>query len=232
MPYGLNDNGRIPNAVHEAEPWRIHAIVPDFVLEDVWALPATGGADQFPELLEMVVAMDPAHADSLPTRALWGLRDRLGQWFDLGRISTAADRDGGDGSGDGEGTGASAGAGGIGALPIPGTAETTLSDRLPDDLRGTADGVDFGSLPFVPLYRTDTEAAAEISNRTVHGVAHFAWVDRGDGTFGGQMAVYVKPRGRLGEGYMALIKPFRYWIVYPALMKQFARGWQRRTAAG
>jgi hypothetical protein len=43
------------------------------------------------------------------------------------------------------------------------------------------------------------------------------------------MAVYVKPRGRFGRGYMALIKPFRYWIVYPALMQQFERAWDRRA---
>jgi hypothetical protein len=210
VPYGKDDSGRIPNAVHEAQPWRIHAILPDFLLEDVWALPAVGAADEFPELLAMVTAMDPAHAESLPTRALWGLRDRLGEWFDLGRISSPVDDQR--------------------ALPIPGSAETSLRERLPDDLRDTITDFDFGSLPFVPLYVTADEAAAEISNRTVHGVAHFSWVERGDGTFGGQMAVYVKPRGRLGEGYMALIKPFRYWIVYPALMKQFARSWARRSS--
>jgi hypothetical protein len=212
VPYGLNDNGRIPNAVHEAQPWRIHAILADFTLEDVWALPAVGDADEFPELLAMVSAMDPAHAESRPTRVLWQLRDRLGKWFDLGRISSSVDSESNE----------------SGSLPVPGTTEHSLSERLPDDLRGTATGLDFGSLPFVPLYRTGNEAAAELSNRTVHGVAHLAWVDRGDGTFQGQMAVYVKPRGRLGEGYMALIKPFRYWIVYPALMSQFARAWDRR----
>jgi hypothetical protein len=47
---------------------------------------------------------------------------------------------------------------------------------------------------------------------------HLAWVDRGEGRHQGQMAVYVMPRGRLGDGYMALIKPFRYWVVYPALL--------------
>ena len=54
---------------------------------------------------------------------------------------------------------------------------------------------------------------------------HLAWVDQGDGRYQGQMAVYVKPRGRLGKGYMALIKPFRHWIVYPALMRQIERAW-------
>ena len=97
-----------------------------------------------------------------------------------------------------------------GKLPIPGTtSETSLAGRLPDDLRGTAADVRFGSLPFEPLYRTDDEFAAEVSNRTVHGVLHLAWVDLGAGRYQGQMAVYVKPRGRLGQGYMALIKPFR-----------------------
>lgn len=62
----------------------------------------------------------------------------------------------------------------------------------------------------------------------MHGVMHLAWVDRGDGRYQGQMAVYVKPRGPFGKGYMALIKPFRYWVVYPALMRQIERTWSAR----
>ncbi len=198
---------RLPNSVHESGPWRIREIVPDFALEDVWALPAEGGAADFERVLELMASSDPANADSRAARALWRLRDRLGSWFSLGRISVPADG---------------------GNLPIPGSGETSLSGRLPDDLRGTAADVDFGSLPFVPLYRTDVEFAAEISNRTVHGVMHLAWVDQGEGRFRGQMAVYVKPRGAFGKGYMALIKPFRHWIVYPALMRQVERTWNRR----
>ena len=60
---------------------------------------------------------------------------------------------------------------------------------------------------------------------SLHGVMHLAWIDRGDGRYQGQMTVYVKPRGPLGKGYMALIKPFRYLIVYPALMRQIERDW-------
>jgi Protein of unknown function (DUF2867) len=206
---GTAERGRIPNSEHESQPWRIHAIVPDFTLEDVWALPAEGAADEFPALLEMVGALDPTESDSRATRALWKLRDRLGRWFDLGEIHVE------------EGTGPEA----VGELPIPGTAATSLADRLPEDLRGTAAGADFGSLPFSPLYRTDREAAAELSNKTVHGVAHFAWVERGGGRYRAQMAVYVKPRGLFGRAYMATIKPFRYLIVYPALMREFERTW-------
>jgi hypothetical protein len=204
---------RLPNSAHESRPWRIREIVPDFTLEDVWGLPATGGADEFPALLGLASSLDPAKAESAPTRFLWNLRDRLGEWFDLGRISAPAD--GADGA--------------AGELAIPDTSETSLRDRLPDDLRDTADDIDFGSLPFVPLYLTDVEFAAEISNRTVHGVMHLAWVDQGNGRYQGQMAVYVKPRGVFGKGYMQLIKPFRYLIVYPALTRQVERAWDRRA---
>jgi hypothetical protein len=211
---------RLPNAAHESHPWRIREIAPDFTVEDVWALPAHGGAEDFPALLELMVASDPANAESLPTRLLWRLRDQLGKGFGLGRISAAAE-DGSDA--------------GAGKLPIPGTDETSLAGRLPEDLRNTAADLDFGSLPFVPLYRTDDEFAAEVSNRTMHGVMHLAWVDLGAGRYQGQMAVYVKPRGRFGRGYMELIKPFRHWIVYPALMRQTERTWNaggaRRAAS-
>ena len=208
---------RLPNAAHESRPWRIREIAPDFTLEDVWALPVQGGAGDFQRLLDIAASSDPANAESLPTRVLWGVRDRLGSWFDLGRISTPVDGGAEDDTG---------------RLPIPGCSETSLAVRLPDDLPGTAADLDFGSLPFVPLYRTDVEFAAELSNKTAHGVMHLAWVDQGDGRYQGQMAVYVKPRGVFGKGYMALIKPFRYWIVYPALMRQIERGWDAGAGKG
>lgn len=212
IAYGKLQIGRIPNSAMDSHPWRIREIVPDFTLEDVWALPAEGGPGDFPALIEIGASLDPAHSDSRATRFLWKLRDRLGSWFGIGRIRVSADSDPA-----------------VGELPIPGSGEASLAERLPDDLRGSAAGLDFGSLPFALLYRTDTEFAAELSNQTVHGVLHLAWVDRGGGRYQGQMAVYVKPRGRFGKGYMALIKPFRHWIVYPALMRQFERRWNQRV---
>jgi hypothetical protein len=63
----------------------------------------------------------------------------------------------------------------------------------PDDLRATAAGVDFLAQPFVPLYRTDDEFAAELSNRNIHAVMHLAWAEQASGDYQGQMAVYVNP---------------------------------------
>jgi hypothetical protein len=191
---------RLPNAAHESGQWRIREIAPDFTLEDVWALPVHGGADDFPELLALVASLDPAGSNSLPARLLWRVRDLLGRSFRLDTVPTGH------------------------------AAGTSLVRRLPEDLRGTAAGVDFGTVPFSPVYRTADEFAAELSNQTVHGVLHLAWVDQGGGVFRGRLAVYVKPRGAFGKGYMALIRPFRHRVVYPALMRQLERAWRARFA--
>jgi hypothetical protein len=101
------------------------------------------------------------------------------------------------------------------------TRVPSLRDRLPDDLRdGPRGDVPAGS-PFRPLYLTDDEWALEIANRTVHAVLHVGWVEDH-----GQMAVLVKPNGRLGAAYMAAITPFRHLIVYPQLTRDIARAWR------
>jgi hypothetical protein len=213
MPYGLLENGRLPRSAQTDQPWRIHEVVPDFRLEDVWGLPAEGGREEFADLLELAVSLEPGE-NSAPTRFLWQLRDRLGAWFGIGRITGAASGEPGE------------------RLPIPGTSEVSLAERLPAELRDTNADFNFGLLPFTPLYRTETEAAAEIGNQTMHGVAHLGWVDLGAGRYRGQMAVYVKPRGLPGRAYMELIKPFRYLVVYPAMMRQIERAWKSRPGAG
>jgi len=195
---------RLPDSEHESPRWRIAEITPDFRLEDVWTLPAQGSADDFGALLEVMASLDPAHGESASTRVLFSIRYRLGGWFGWDDATRE--------------------------LPIPGYAETTLSARLPVDLRNTATDLDRSSYGFRPLYRTDLEWAAELSNRTVHAVMHLAWVDKGEGRYQGQMGVYVKPRGKLGAAYMALIRPFRHRVVYPALVRQIERAWNTKLA--
>ncbi len=207
---------KLPNSAHEARPWRIREIARDFTLEDVWALPVFGAHDDFAVLLEHALSFDPADSDSLPTRLLWRIRDLLGSLFDLGRVSEPTET-----ARHTQPT----------QLPIPGTHETSLAGRLAPDLRHTLGDARVGPALFSPLYRTDTEYAGEISNKTVHAVIHLAWVDQGTGRYQGQMAIYVKPRGTLGKGYMALIRPFRYVIVYPALMRQIERSYALAIAA-
>ena len=202
---------RLPNSAHEARPWVIGEIAPDFKLLDVWALPVQGGLHDFHSFLEAMASIDPTDAGSTVSRALFRVRLRLGDWF--GWDDATKQR------------------------PIPGCSETTLAARLPDRLRGSAKGPLIGETMkrvaggFTPLYRTDDEWAAEISNDTVHGVLHLGWVEEGDGRYRAQMGVYVKPRGWLGEVYLKLIEPFRHLIVYPALMRQIGRAWDARDIA-
>ncbi len=190
---------RLPNTAHTARPWRIHELVPDFRLEDVWALPTLGRADEFPILVEGFASSDPEKTPSRAARALWSLRWKLGDLFGL----------------DDPGSGL-------------GSRVTTLRERLPDDLRA-ATGPKFERLPFTSLYLTDDEFAAEIANQTMHGILHFGWVpERSGGGYRGQMAIYVKPNGLLGNAYMAAIKPFRHLVVYPQMLRTMEQRWQER----
>jgi hypothetical protein len=193
---------RLSNSEHESTAWRIREVAPDFRLEDAWALPAEGGAEDFSRLLEIMTSLDPAKAGSLPTRVLFGIRYRLGELLGWDEVPDP--------------------------LTIPQDTETTLRARLPADLRDSAVGFELHAKDFRPLYVTRDEWAAEISNRTVHAVMHLAWVEQREGRYQAQMGVYVKPRGRLGELYMTAIAPFRHLIVYPAMMRQIERAWLAR----
>jgi len=191
---------RLPNTAHTSLPWRIHELTADFRLEDVWALPTPGGPDDFPQLVQEMAAGDPSKSPSRAARTLFAIRGRLGELLGW----------------DGPGTGL-------------GSRVPTLRDRLPRHLRDGTSGPDFDALPFASLYLLDDEWAAEIANRTMHGVMHIGWVPDGTGGYRGQMAVLVKPNGLLGTGYMAAIAPFRHLIVYPSMMRQVGRNWRARS---
>jgi hypothetical protein len=197
---------RIANSDHEARPWLIRDIAPDFRLLDVWALPVEGARDEFGDFLELMAALDPADAGTL-SRALFWVRLRLGDLF--GWDDTTKQQ------------------------PIPGSRETSLSERLPAELRGSAatpvlSGETQRVAGFEPLYRTEDEWAAEVSNETVHGVLHLTWVAQDDGRYAGRLAIYVKTRGLLGAAYLRLIDPFRQLVVYPAVIRQVQRAWAAR----
>ena len=193
------NDAKLPKSAHTDRPWRIHQIAGDFRLEDVWALPTPGGPDDFHLLVEEFAKGDPSQRFGGLAKFLWDLRWKLGELFGW----------------DDEGAGV-------------GSRVPTLRDRLPEDLRSSP-GPDFDELPFTPLYMTENEMAAETANRTVHGVVHLSWVPDGAGGHRGQMAVLVKPNGLFGQAYMAAIKPFRYLIVYPKVMREMERTWRERS---
>ena len=189
---------RLPNTAHTSRRWRIHELTRDFRLADVWELPTPGGPDDFPRLVEWIASGDPSQGSSRAARALWAIRWKVGKLLGW---------DGPDGG--------------------LGSRVRTLRDRLPMDLRDAPSGPDFDALPFTSLYLTGDEWAAEIVNRTVHGVLHVGWVPDHAGGYRGQMAVLVKRNGLLGTAYMAAIAPFRHLVVYPPAMREIGRAWGR-----
>ena len=190
---------KLPKAAHTSQNWRIDEIVPDFRLEDVWALPTPGGQNEFSILVQGIASADPAKGLPYTGRLLWSTRWKIGELLgwdepDAGLVSGVS----------------------------------SLRGRLPADLRDAPSGPAFDALPFTSLYLLEDEWAAEIANRTVHGVMHLGWVPDGTGGYHGQVAVYVKPNGALGHLYMAAIKPFRHLIVYPQMMRELERRWSER----
>ena len=191
---------RLPTSAHTSRSWRIHELTPDFRLEDVWALPTPGGPDDFPDLVRQLAAGDPAKRLPGIARLLWDLRFKLGELLGWDDAKSAV-----------------------------GSGVPSLRERLPEDLREGPAGPAFDSLPFSSVYLLENEFAAEIANATMHGVLHLGWVVDGSGGHHGQMAVLVKPNGVLGSAYMAAIKPFRHWVVYPAAMRQIEAVWRSRS---
>jgi hypothetical protein len=186
---------RLPNTAHTSRPWRIQDLTRDFRLEDVWQLPGTVEADDFPRLVQLIASRDPSESCSWPVRTLFAIRWKVGDV--LGWDSPAA---------------------GLGSTT------QTLRDRLPPDLAEAPSGPEFDALPFTSLYLLEDEFAAEIANRTMHGVMHVGRVSDGTGGYRAQMAVLVKPNGRLGRAYMTAIRPFRHLIVYPAILREWRAG--------
>ncbi len=191
---------RLPNTAHTSRPWRIHELTHDFQVEDVWALPTPGGPDELPRLVSQIVSGSFPDGAPLVVRVLWEARWKIGALLRWDRSNAGI-----------------------------GSRVTSLRDRLPSDLRDVPSGLEIGSLPFTSLYQLEDEWAAEMANRTVHTVMHIGWVPDESGGYRGQMAVLVKPNGLFGAAYMAAIKPFRYLIVYPALMRTIEREWLARA---
>jgi hypothetical protein len=193
---------RLSNSAHTSQPWRIHELTPDFRLEDVWELPAFTRADDFPRLVDMIAKLDLSQSSSVAVRTLVAARWKLGELFHWDNAATGVD-----------------------------SKAPTLRDRLPADLRDAPRGPESDTLPFSSLYLIDDEWAAELANRTVHGVIHVSRVDDQRGGFRAQMAVLVKPNGLCGTAYMAAIRPFRHLIIYPTMLREGERRWQPLTCA-
>ncbi|WP_030693616.1 DUF2867 domain-containing protein [Streptomyces globisporus] len=190
---------KLPVTEHTARPWRIHEFTPDFTVEDVWSFRTPGaGPGDFPRALAAITAGAGPSRQSGPAKFLFAVRWKLGALLAWDDPRTGL-----------------------------GPRVHSLRERMPEELTATADPAP-GPGSFVPLYELADECARELANKTVHAVMHLGWVETPDGGHELRMAVLVKPNGRLGRLYMALIAPFRYLVVYPAMTRQWESAWRDR----
>jgi hypothetical protein len=190
------DVPRISASEYRALPLRVHTLLVDVPLHDVWAVDLPPRRDG--------TSLDGFHRLSSPHRLIRGLpapaRTLLDLRVFLGRLFRLEDQPkGADGASFGE--------------------RLTAEDRARSSLApGTPDGL------FRIVYRFENEALLEMHNRTVHAalLTSLTATETGHRFY---LAVYTCNAGWITPLYMALIDPFRRWIIYPALLKNIRALW-------
>lgn len=176
---------------------RCHALLRDVPLHDVWAIPLHGGGPG--RTIEEVRALMSGDRRAPPNVAVRAL---FGLRWWLGRVFRW----------DGE------------HYDPPGASyvhRLTEADRAQSQVPpGTIDG------RFRVLYVLRDEALSEIRNATVHGFLAWA-LTRREQDYVLYMAVYVRAVSRFTALYLALIEPFRRFVVYPAIVRTVQQAWLR-----
>jgi Protein of unknown function (DUF2867) len=178
---------------------RCHTLLGDVPLHDVWAIPLDGGGPG--RSLQDVRAL--LHGDRQPPTNVWVRALFALRWW-LGGIFRWDDE----------------------RHDPPGASyvhRLTEADRRQSRvLPGTREG------PFRVLYLFDDEAVSEIRNATVHGFLASALTRRGQ-DYMLYRGIYVKAVSRFTSLYMAVIDPFRRFVVYPGLARQIQQAWLRAS---
>jgi hypothetical protein len=185
-----------------AQPLRVHSFLAGVALHDVWAvdLPAIREGITLQEFRRRTKRKDSAEQLTLPTRLLIRLRILIGRIF----------------SWDSE---------------LNETPKELFAERLTSEDRvcsavpaGTREGFLRREGNFRVVYSFENETLLELINRTVHAAVLSALVETSEG-YRFYLAIYVRKRGWVTPVYMALIDPFRRWVVYPAILSQIESNW-------
>lgn len=179
------------------------ALLVDIPLRDVTVIELPGGGPgRTMADVRALLPGGPLGAGGPLTRALFALRGGLGRLFGWDRGAPGAHDD----------------------------RDTSYLSRLSAEVRarsqvapGTREG------PVQVLYLLDGESLVEIRNATVHAFLCSALREHAGG-YALYWAVYVKSTSWLSPLYMALIEPFRRFVVYPSLLAQIRRAWMERYA--
>jgi len=194
---------RISAAEFHALPLRVHSFLAGVPLHDVWAV-------DLPRPRERVTLAEfnPLESRQRPTERLSAPARALFRLrFFLGRIF------------------------GLEAEPTAAGAMSFATRLTPEDRARSAVAAGTPAGPFRVVYRFENESLLELHNRTAHAAAVSALARVTDG-YRFYLAVYVAKAGWITPIYMALIDPFRRWLVYPALLKNIRARWLEFVASG
>ena len=187
---------QISAAEFSALPLRVHTFLAGVPLHDVWAVELPR-----PRKRVTLAEFNPLSSqDRVIGRLPAPARALFGLRFFLGRIFRLEDEP--------KGAGATSFA-----------ARLTPEDRAQSSVTaGTPEG------PFRVVYRFENELLLELHNRTAHAAVVNALAETAHG-YRFYFGVYVAKAGWATPIYMALIDPFRRWIVYPAMLKNIRASW-------
>jgi hypothetical protein len=193
----------IPTQEFLAQPLRVHAFLAGVPLHDVWAV-------NLPAWREGIT-LHEFRCRSRKTENLgkvpWPTRALFGMRFFLGRILS------------------------LEAEPRE-AQKMYFANRLTDEDR--AQSLIPAGTPnafFRVVYRFENEILLEVVNRTVHAASLNA-LQRTDTGYRFYLAVYVRKTSWITPVYMALIDPFRKWVVYPAILKRIRENWNQAFGPG
>jgi Protein of unknown function (DUF2867) len=178
-------------------PLRVHSFLKDVPLHDVWIVDLPGGREGI-TLQEFRSRRRAGTGDDIPYAAKALLQIR----FFLGRVFRL----------DAERPGQKSGS----YIKLLTEADRVASLVPP----GSKDG------PFDVVYVFPNETLSEIINATVHAFLAQTLTRTSTG-YRLYWAIYVRPGGWITPAYMALIDPFRRWIVYPPILDKVREQWIR-----
>ena len=186
-----------------AQPLRVHSFLEGVDLHDVWALDLPAAR----EGITLQKFFQSTKKGTSLKKISWPARALFGLRIALGRIF-GWDKE------------------------RKNAPRVSFSDRLTEEDQqrssvpaGTADGF------FRVIYSFENEILSEAANRTVHAATLFALIPA-ERAYRLYFAVYVQRMSWITPVYMALIGPFRKWIVYPAIFRQIQQSWVEAFGSG
>jgi Protein of unknown function (DUF2867) len=180
------------------QPWKVHTLLQDFRVEDVWLLPFE--LEQRHTLQDILAQLEETNK-KIATKGLAGKLFSLRRW--LGKIFHW-DTD-------------------TMSLQI---VHGEIRERYAKAEGRPLEDLPHGGVgSFSPVFYLEHECLLEVENKTVQAAVHFGKVPLANTKYAVHMTVYVKPKGTFGQLYMLAIKPFRLLIIYPTLLKTLQTQW-------